>query len=55
MRKPLSLAHRVKIVGRKVDLQHTDIRATFARARREQAQQAEATAKVVTPMKRKVA
>lgn len=36
MRKPLSLKHRVKIVGRPIDITHTDIRKTFARARAEQ-------------------
>lgn len=36
MRKPLSLAHKVKIVGRKIDLQHTDVAATFRRIRAEQ-------------------
>lgn len=54
MRRPLSLKHKVIIPGgRAVDLQHTDLRATFARARREQeANKREREAKVA-PMARK--
>lgn len=38
MRKPLSLAGKVIRNSRMVDLQHTDVRATFARVRAEQRQ-----------------
>jgi len=35
LRKPLSLAHKVKIVGRRIDLTRTDVAETFKRVRRE--------------------
>ena len=40
---------RIKIVGRRIDLLHTDLKATFRRVRREQAEQA----KQVIPINRR--
>lgn len=40
MRKQLSLKHKVKIVGRVIDLGHTDLKVTFARVRAQLAAQA---------------
>lgn len=55
MRKPLSLAHKVKIVGRKIDLQHTDVGATFRRVRTEQQANTRERAAKVKTITRKVA
>ena len=52
MRKPLSLKHKVQIQGRTIDLRHTDLRATFARVRREMEAAARERATKVTPIKK---
>ena len=46
--------HKVQIVGRKIDLLHTDVAETFARIRREQAAVAKEREQKVTPLKRAV-
>lgn len=53
MRKPLSLAHKVIIPGRRIDLQHTDVAATFARIRKEQADASKERAEKVRPIGKK--
>jgi hypothetical protein len=53
MRKQLSLAHKVIVPGRRIDLQHTDVAATFARARAEQARNQKEVEQVVTPIKQR--
>jgi len=52
-RKPLSLAHKVKIVGRKIDLTRTNVAETFARARKELAEKERQQQRVVTPISKK--
>lgn len=44
--------HKVQIVGRKIDLLHTDVAATFARVKREQAETKRERENKVTPIKR---
>ena len=48
----MKLKHKVQIVGRKIDLLHTDVAETFARIRREQAAVKREQATKVTPIKR---
>lgn len=44
---------KVRIVGRKIDLLHTDVAATFRRVRAEQARAGKEQAGKVTPIKQK--
>lgn len=48
----MKYAHKVKIVGRKIDLLHTDVAATFRRARQEQAKLARERAEKVRPIEK---
>lgn len=45
-------ANKVQIVGRKIDLLHTDVAATFRRVRAEQAKLAKERAEKVRPIEK---